>query len=211
MARSPENSDSSFTWEDLQSVVQSDLNNSLGNLVSRVVKITGSKFDGEVPEAGELTELEINYLNALKEEVANYSQNLEELSFRKAIESLKKIWSLGNQYIGDAAPWSEIKTDPKRAGEQINYALNYIATIAKLSEPVIPHTTQNIYDVLGIKNEPEWYVDFDNFHVLESGAKVSLPEPLFKKIDDAEIEELKSRYSGEQNTVERITPNTPAP
>lgn len=81
MSRSPEGSDSTFTWQDFQTVVNKDLVNVFGNFVNRVAKFNESKFDSKIPSANEWSDLESKYVALYEQAVSEYSEHLEDISF----------------------------------------------------------------------------------------------------------------------------------
>lgn len=208
-ARAPETSDSVFTWEDFQQVVNADLVNVLGNFVNRVIKFNDTHFDGVVPQMDAPTEMENKYLDLLDENVANYNRHLEGMNFRKAIESLRKIWTIGNQYFTEAAPWKTIKTDTLAARQTVGFSLNYIGVIAKLSKPIIPFTADTIMSALGIENHSDWYYDKNDFECLSADKRTASLGLLFRKIEDADITSWRSRFSGSNKSKSVTVPINP--
>ena len=109
-AYGPEHADSAFTWEDFQASTNKDLADVLGNFVNRIVKFAESKFDGVVPEGGEAGPVEIQLEADIKAAVAEATEQLEAMEFRKAAVAIRAAWVLGNEYLQVAAPWTALKT-----------------------------------------------------------------------------------------------------
>lgn len=202
MSRSPENADSTFTWEDFQKVINSDLVNTIGNFVNRVTKFNATKLDGRVPASAQTTAVEDQYMVTLEALASECTSHLENMSFRKASDTVRAVWALGNQYLAEVTPWSELKLNKVRAEQIINFSLNFMAVAARLSAPIIPHTSQKILAELGVAdNKPNWFNDRTDFYTLEVGAPVLVKDILFRRIEDEEVQQLRNRFSGSERKV----------
>jgi methionyl-tRNA synthetase len=197
-ANSPETSDATFTWEQFRDQVNADLADVLGNFVNRICKFAETRFEGRVPERGELTALETKLAGDLGAKLAELTQHLEDREFRKASTALRQIWVLGNGYLTEAAPWTAMKTDPARAGTSVNIGLNLVALFARLSAPFIPFAAASIAEAIGEPITPVW-PEPQGFGLpddLEAGRAICAPEVLFRKVEDAQVAEWRERFGG---------------
>jgi methionyl-tRNA synthetase len=195
-AYGPEHSDAAFTWEQFQSTTNKDLADVLGNFVNRIVKFTESKFEGVVPEGGALTEVEQSFLAQLKGGIAEATANLEEMEFRKAAQSIRALWVLGNEYLQVAAPWTAFKTDPERAATATRFALNLVALFARLAAPVIPGSAEKIAACVGATDLSWPSADEDLLAAVPVGRPVAAASVLFAKIEDERVAEWSARFGG---------------
>ncbi len=196
LSHAPESSDSEFTWENFQASVNKDLADVLGNFVSRVTKFCRSKFGETVPEAGTYGPDEERLIVELTTRIRAYESNMEAMEVRKSAQELRAIWSAGNEYLQEAAPWSTFKTDPDKAAAQIRLALNLIRLYAVLSSPFIPDATATLLSAMNTL-DTEWPDDVaEALSALPAGHEFSVPENLFSKIDDEQREDWASRFSG---------------
>lgn len=200
LARSPENSDSSFTWEDFQAVVNKDLVGVIGNAVNRITKFARAQFGEAVPEAGPLGEVEEKYLAQFQAGLDAYNAELTALNFRKASEALRSMWVSVNEYLAEGAPWTAIKTDRGLAGARVNFALSLIMMLVKLSKPLIPFTCEKLEVAFGLNgaDTAQWY---DNARTgvaaLSHGTRTVGEIPLlFERLEDERMQELKVRFGG---------------
>src|SRR5690606_2705451 len=92
---------------------------------------------------------------------------------------------LGNKYLADTQPWHVVKTDPERAGTILNIALQIAASLAIVSEPVLPFTAQKIREQLGLA-QTSW-ADAGKADLLSPGQAIKEGALLFEKIEDAAI------------------------
>ncbi len=202
MANAPESSDSSFTWDHFASVVNSDLADVLGNFVNRVLKFTASRFDGAVPEGGEWTDLEVALASDLDQRITEYVRCLEEMEFRKAVTQLRAIWARGNEYLTVAAPWTKFKEDPKAAALGVGIGINLIHLYAHMSWPIIPATAETLHSSVG-QGRPDGTLPWPKAEMREfltfikPGTALDVPEPLFRKLTDEDIELWSERFGGE--------------
>ncbi len=202
MANAPESSDSSFTFDGFVSTINKDLNGVLGNFVSRVLKMTASKFSPEVPAGGAFTSQENELISALQEKVNNYFSYLENMEFRKALNELRAIWVDGNNYISVAEPWSVIKENPERAAAILRVCINLIRIYAILSYPIMPKVAENMLAKLGLSVQD--MPSLKNFDVkeqiqfLKPGAKFEVGDALFERITPEKCQELKEKYGSQK-------------
>src|SRR6202000_336279 len=80
----------------------------------------------------------------------------EALEHRKAAQAVRRIWVLGNEYLTEAAPWTQIKTDPVRAGVIVRTGLNLCALFAAAPQPTLPFASIQIAGALGLEGAPAW-------------------------------------------------------
>jgi methionyl-tRNA synthetase len=199
MANSPENSDSNFTWEHFVSVINKDLADVLGNFVNRVTKFCASRFDGKLPGEGHYGEEEAALIAELDRRVAAYTEHFEAIEFRKALAELRAIWVAGNEYLTRAAPWTHIRTDRDRAAVGVRMGLNLVHLFGHLAWPVMPNAAHLIHGA--VQPAPEiipWPGETMGAFLdqLEPGLPIRVPDVLFAKITDEQIEAWKARFGG---------------
>jgi len=199
MANAPESADSSFTWEHFQSVVNKDLADVLGNFVNRILRFAAARYSGRVPAEGRPGPEEGALLSELETKVRTLEKCLEALEFRKSMAELRAIWVAGNEYVTRAAPWTVIKSDPARAAVAVRFGLNLVHLFAHLSWPVIPETARRMHealmpapDIIPWPGEP--MAEFMSF--LPAGEPFTVPDVLFRKIEDTQVEAWKNQFGG---------------
>ncbi len=195
LSNAPESSDSDFTWAAFQNGCNKDLNDVLGNFVSRVTKFCRSKFGETVPSGGTPGTEEKALIEDLNQRLDAYAAAMESIEIRKAAAELRGIWVAGNEYLQRAAPWAVYKTDPEQAAMIIRTALNLMALYATVSEPFIPDAADAINTALHWQGTwPEQASDVLN--TLPEGHKFIVPENIFKKIDDGERKVWEEKFGG---------------
>src|SRR5690606_25360695 len=199
LANAPESSDSSFTWEGFAGTVNKDLADILGNFVNRTLKFCSSKFGNELPAGGEPGDAEKALAKALAERLEAYNTHMGEMQIRKAMQELRAIWALGNEYLTEAAPWTVFKTDPDAAAQSLRVAINLMRIFAVLSAPVIPETATRMAAALGLKLSPTDWIEREmekELQILKAGHGFEIPEVLFRKISDDEVKGWEDRFGG---------------
>ncbi|AZS21906.1 MULTISPECIES: methionine--tRNA ligase [unclassified Caulobacter] len=197
-ANSPEGSDTAFTWEQFASAVNRDLADVLGNFVNRILKFNESKFEGVVPAGGEPGPLEEKLFADVSARLADLTEQMDAIEMRKSAQALRALWVVGNEYLQEAAPWTAIKTDRDRAAVIVRTALNLAALYAKISAPFIPFAAEKIGDAFGLDFPAAWPSNDAKTELgsLTVGAPVTVPEVLFKKIEDEQIADWTARFGG---------------
>ncbi len=198
LSQAPENGDSSFTWELFQAVVNKDLADSLGNLVNRTLKMAAARFGQSIPEGGEPGEPEARLRERCQELVHEYETYLQQFEFRKATQTLRALWSAGNLYLDERAPWHLIKQDRVATAMVLRTAINFIYLIAIVSWPVIPFTAEKLFDALHLTPDErkQLPVELLSLDMLKAERSFEIPPPLFRKIDDSEVVALSEQYGG---------------
>ncbi len=198
-ANAPESSDSNFTWDHFAATVNKDLADVLGNFVNRVLKFATAKFGGTIPADGLPGAVEADLAAKLETLVAAYTQNLEDMQFRKAAQELRAIWALANEYVATAAPWTAFKTDPAAAAASIRTAINLIRVIAVLSAPVIPDTSMTLLSALSAGDVGGSWISSNimtELDILKPGHAISVPPVMFAKLAPEQIEAFEQRFGG---------------
>ncbi len=198
-ASAPESSDSAFTWEGFQASVNADLANNLGNFVNRITRFAAARFDSHVPKGGETGPREEKLAADLQTRLDALRAHYEAMEFRKAAAETRAIWSLGNEYLQEAAPWAVFKTDPEAAAAIVRTGLNLVHLFAALSWPIIPFTSDAILEAFGEGGEtPRWPGGAEAALThLKPGSRFDAPDVLFAKIEDEQVEAWRARFGGE--------------
>ena len=199
IANAPEGSDTTFTWEGFQTSINSDLANTLGNFVNRITKFCASKFDGCIPSNGKPGELELSTVKTLKGRLERLNKHYEAMEFRKAAQETRAIWALGNEYLTVQQPWTKIKTDRDEAAIGVRSAINLAAVFAIIAQPIIPNIGKTILDAIGMNESERNWPDASSINLIDflpRNLRISVPEVLVQKIEDADIATWTKLFQG---------------
>ncbi|MCT9008161.1 methionine--tRNA ligase [Streptomyces rhizosphaerihabitans] len=199
IANAPESDDSSFTWEHFTATVNKDLADTLGNFVNRVLSFSKKRFGEEVPAGSEAGEAEAKLGVEIAGLLAEYETQMEALQYRKAAAALRALWSAGNSYLEEKAPWLEIKTSPEGAALTLRTAMNLIHLYSVVSEPFIPASARAMRSAFALADDTATWVSADEARALSflpAGTPFTVPPVLFAKITDEDLESYKERFGG---------------
>jgi len=135
----------------------------------------------------------------IAELLAEYESQMEALQFRKAAAALRALWSAGNSYLEEKAPWLEIKTDQDGAALTLRTAMNLIHLYAVVSEPFIPATAKIMREAFSLADDTATWVTADEARALASvpaGTAFTVPPVLFAKLQDEDLAAYKERFGG---------------
>jgi methionyl-tRNA synthetase len=196
----PEKSDTEFRWEEFKLMNDKMLSGVLSNFMYRSSSFAYKKFDGtlEKPEEEQLTELEKDLISEVGELVDEFEERMDAVHLKSAFRVIFKIASLGNRYIGQAAPWKEIKTDPERA-KAVLFACSYLSKVlSTLITPFLPETAKKMWDQLNLPGEvsdPVNLTEVRSFDSMPDKLEIKEPEMLFTKLSDEDIESMREDFS----------------
>ncbi|MFD0310895.1 methionine--tRNA ligase [Streptomyces sp. NPDC127119] len=199
IANAPESDDSSFTWEHFTATVNKDLADTLGNFVNRVLSFSKKRFGEEVPAGAEAGGPEAKLGEEIASLLSDYETQMEALQFRKAAAALRALWSAGNSYLEEKAPWLEIKTNPEGAALTLRTAMNLIHLYAVVSEPFIPSSSAAMRAAFALPDDTATWVtqeEAKSLTALPAGTPFTVPPVLFAKITDEDLETYKERFGG---------------
>ena len=185
-ANAPETKDNDFTWRDFQNRNNSELVAIFGNFVNRAVVLTHKYFDGKVPAAGALEDVDKAALAEIAETCGRLTENLENFHFREALKEAMNIARTGNRYLQETEPWKVAKTDMDRTATILNTALQICANLAIAFEPFLPFSAEKLSKMLGL-TDLKW-ADLGRADLIAAGSTIGKPELLFEKIEDDAIQ-----------------------
>ena len=186
-------SDGNITFETLISRFNSDLANTLGNLVNRTVSMINKYFDGEIPAIDVKTDFDEDLQNVCISSAKATAAAMDNLKVADAMDCIWTIVNRSNKYIDETMPWVLAKTDEGKA--QLKTVMYHLAEsiryIASLLSSFMPDTSVAIAKQLG-NPELSWE-SLNEFGKTVAGIKVEDPQPLFVRLDPekklAELEE----------------------
>lgn len=209
-ANAPETKDNDFTWRDFQARNNSELVAILGNFVNRAMVLTFKYFNGIVPQAGELADVDSAAIAEIRQSVEALTAALDTFHFREALKEAMNIARIGNRYLQETEPWKVAKTDPQRVKTILNVAIQICANIAIAFEPFLPFMSEKLLRMLN-GDKISWDM-LGCFDLVPAGAQLQQPELLFEKIEDDVIQAQLDRLAAikEQNKLKAWQPEPQA-
>jgi len=195
-ANLPESRDTDFYWKEFQARNNSELADIYGNFINRTFTFIFKHFKGEVPVKGKLLDIDKEMLKTISEYPEKISRLFEHYKIKDGTNELMNLARAGNKFFNDSEPWITIKKDKKRCSTTLNICLQTIFTLAELSEPVIPFTSEKLFKMLNAESVT-WGKCGES--QLKAGHKLNESEILFPKIEDEMIDEQISKLGKDES------------
>ncbi len=203
----PFENDGVVTWELMAERINSDLANTLGNLVNRTISMT-NKYLGGIAEDKGIQEPVDNELKTLV--TSAYKKVVEKMDSLRVADAISEVFAIFkrcNKYIDETEPWVLGKDENKkdRLSTVLYNLIESITTGASLLEPFMPDTTEKILKQLAAGRKSTR--DMEKFGIYVSGTKVTeKPEILFARHDIKEVlaraEEIMAAQAAANNKVQ---------
>jgi methionyl-tRNA synthetase len=217
----PENQDTDFTWAEFRRRNNDELVAGWGNLVNRSVSMA-AKNVGAVPTPGELTDEDRALLATTSGAFTPVGDMLSRNRQKAAINEAMRVVGEANKYLSDQAPW-KLKEDPARRDTVLHTALQAIKDCNALLTPFLPHSSQQVHELLGgtgvwsVAPEIHEVTDLDDgspYPIITGpydqgqavwastplaapGTPLAAPKPIFTKLDESVVaDELRRLEEG---------------
>lgn len=204
--------DGSITYETIIARFNSDLANTLGNLVNRTVAMCKKYFDGIIPAPTAPDALDDELIRTVLDAVPDYCKAMDSFHVADALDVILSIARRSNKYIDETMPWALAKDETQKArlGAVLYNLLESIRFIAVLVSPFMPSTCKSILEQINSKAD-----DFDSlkeFGAVQAGQSVGTPIPLFNRIDEAKmLQEIEQEINQKKKAEQEKQPKQPAP
>lgn len=186
----PFENDGTITWELMVERMNSDLANTLGNLVNRTISMSNKYFDGVVVDKGVVDDVDADFKKTILEVPVKAAEKMDKLRVADAITEIFALFKRCNKYIDETMPWALAKEEDKqdRLATVLYNLIEGINIGASLLEPFMPETSKKILEQ--INGTARAFDDMTEFGKYSSGNKVTeKPEILFARMDVNEIME----------------------
>ncbi len=184
----PYDNDGVISWELLVERMNSDLANTLGNLVNRTISMSNKYFDGVVCNKGVSEPVDDELKEIVTSTVSRVEAKMENLRVADAITEVFALFKRCNKYIDETMPWVLAKDENKqdRLATVLYNLVESITIGASLLKSFMPETTERILAQLNAKEVP--FEELSTFGHYVSGTKVTeQPEILFARLDLGEV------------------------
>jgi len=186
LAEMPFASDGSITWESVLARYNTDLVNTLGNLVKRTLDMQKKYFDKKIEAPTAPEALDDDFKAVCAEAVKTYYEAMDSYHIADAIDAILSLLRRANKYIDETQPWVLAKNEESRArlATVLYNLLESIRWGAVMLAPMIPETAATIFAQLGTSNTSFESIGGE-FNGTEAGASVNDSAVLFARIDEA--------------------------
>ena len=184
----PFENDGIISWELVVERINSELANTLGNLVNRTISMSNKYFGGVVTNTGVIEEVDEDLKNVVLNCRIKVAECMDKLKVADTISEIFTLFKRCNKYIDETMPWALAKDETKQ--DRLNTVLyNLVESIvigASLLEPYMPDTSVKILNQLNAAKRK--VTELGRFGLYPSGNKVTeTPEILFARLDVKEV------------------------
>ena len=205
----PFENDGVITWELMVERLNSELANTLGNLVNRTVSMSNKYFGGVVTNTGVEEDVDADLKATVLGTLTKTTEKMDQLRVADALTEIFALFKRCNKYIDETMPWALAK-DPEKKDRLATVLYNLVESIsygAALLESFMPTTSEKILAQLNAK--PRTIDQMTEFGLYESGTRVTeTPEILFARLDVkevlAKVEEHKAAQAAEAAQKENV-------
>jgi methionyl-tRNA synthetase len=201
----PEGRDTNFSWSEFLRIINSELNDDIGNYIHRILTLIYRFFNGLISKPSTYSDIDLDFLDKIKKTVSRYCEYMDLARIRAASDVVLELARSGNYYLNVKQPWAKIKTDTNDVIATLYLGFLSIYYLGLMLHPIIPNTTRKLFNILNIdinsvKLTPT-VVDIETPH------KISKPEPLFKKLDPDFISRIDSIVDEARSKAQSKRPN----
>ena len=196
----PFDNDGVISWELMVERLNSDLANTLGNLVNRTISMSNKYFAGVVERTGVTEAVDEDLKAVVLSVLGKATAKMEQLRVADAMTEIFTLFKRCNKYIDETEPWVLAKDEAKKArlSEVLYNLVESIVIGASLLEPFMPSTAKKITEQLN--TSVRGFEELEQFGLYESGSKViEKPEILFARLDVKEVVEKADAMFAERN------------
>ena len=184
----PFENDGVISWELMVERMNSDLANTLGNLVNRTIAMSSKYFGGVVENRKAADDVDAGLIEVVTGTAAKVTDKMDQLRVADAISEIFTLFKRCNKYIDETMPWALAKDEEKqdRLATVLYNLVESITIGASLLQPFMPETTEKILRQL--QTEQRKYEQLDVFGLYPSGSRVTeKPEILFARMDIKDV------------------------
>ena len=207
LSEMPHATDGSISYETIIERFNSDLANTLGNLVNRTVAMINKYFDGVLPCNDKTEALDDEFKADILSALPVMEKAFDDFRIADAVEAVINSAKRSNKYIDETAPWALAKDEAnkERLSTVLYNLLEAIRIITVELSCFMPDTSKAILQQINCDEAS--YESILSFGAAKTGVRVAAPTPLFNRIDTAvmlaEIEkEMKEKMAAAQNAAE---------
>ncbi len=203
LSEMPYTSDGSITYQTVFERYNSDLANTIGNLVNRTVAMSNKYFDGVVMPNDCTEDIDNELISLCTATVDRVDELINQFRISDSLDAVLTLARRSNKYIDETMPWALAKDESKKArlGTVLYNLLESIRFIAVLLSPFMPETFDKIIEQIG--TDVTDYDSLKSFGGIKVGSKVGTAVPIFSRIDAEKLlKEIEEKHQAEMKAAE---------
>lgn len=179
----PEVRDSNFSWDEFDRVINSELNDVLGNFIHRVLTFIKKFFELTIPDPGKLDDDSKELLQELKRLWNEYISKMDSFEIKEAVRLMLDLARKGNEYMSKREPWQQIKSDRNQAALTLYTCSQLVYTLTLMLYPFCPASSLKLWEMLGLEDDPVKHgLAGAGEAYLKPGHKIMPPLVIFSKV-----------------------------
>ncbi len=202
----PEAKDTSFSWSEFYRIVNTEMNDAVGNYIHRVLSFIWSRYGGVVPGPGAMDDEDKSMVKDLRSYSDKVIKLYSEVKLKQALETTVELARRGNQYLNKQAPWEKIKSNPEKAEATLYIAVNSVRTLALLLAPVTPRASEKIMGILALKKPSPGDLKKAGELAINPGHKINKPTPIFRKLPPNFLDKIEDIVAAAREKVRTRRP-----
>jgi len=175
-------SDGNISLKNLENCINSDLANNYGNLCQRVFSFIKNNCKSKVIKSKNISNTDKKLIEETKVLTNNLRNFMDDQNLNNYIKSVINISFLTNKYINDEEPWKLKKVNPEKMNNILHLALEQIAKISILLNPIVPEKSTKVLNALNINPKLRNLSFLDGKNIINDEIKINELNILFKKI-----------------------------
>ncbi len=188
----PENSDAEWKWDEFLNKTNTELIGNFGNFVNRTLSFIDKNFNGKINFKDiNFGDDEKDALNEVREKAEEYKDIMLNMHLRDGLRKILEISDIGNEYMQKKAPWKNLSKDVDDCKKTMYCCALICYELANISHPFLPNSSKKIFEMLNIKE----CAKFENIYKDNIEFQIKDISPLFKKMDEKIIEEIKEKVT----------------
>lgn len=207
LAEMPYAQDGTITYERIFDRFNTDLANTLGNLVNRTISMTHQYFDGALPAKRQAEPIDEELKEAALSATDKMIEKLEKFRCAEAAQTVMGLARRANKYIDETTPWvlGKDEAQHERLAAVLANLLEAIRFLGVLIEPFMPETSQKIFAQLGCAEAEQTLQSIATFGAFGTD-KVNQPKPLFARLDSKKLLEEIEKEQAAQKEQKKAAP-----
>lgn len=205
LSEMPHAQDGTITYETIIERFNSDLANTLGNLVNRTIAMNNKYFGGVIQPSDVTEEIDNELISMALDTLPQVTKLLDTYKVSDAISKVMDLAKRCNKYIDETMPWALAKDEEKkgRLGTVLYNLLEGIRFVAVLLKPFMPETSDKILEQIG--TDINTLDSLSTFGALKSGDSVGTAAPLFSRLDaEKTLAEIEASLATPEEEEEEI-------
>ena len=199
----PFGQDGDFSQRALIDRINSELSNDLGNLLNRIIGMSGKYSDFEI-DSVDVQKYHTKELDSMNDALANLDGFMQNMQTHRYLEELWKLFAIGNKAIEEHAPWVKMKENKKdEALATVALVANILAKASIMLSPVMPRTTETISDALSFSIGTDAYNKYIIDKKLLKVFHIKKVPPLFPRVEEPLMQEVPKQQVNKESDVKK--------